>query len=109
MPDSPPLDPRPAPPGHDAPPAVTRAFRRWLPLALVVVGAVLLVLGVTIDGAYVGVVLIVAAPLVAFANLFMRMSILSQDDRDEEAEARRTFAKTGHWPPDPHDHHDEPR
>jgi hypothetical protein len=68
-----------------------------LPVAVAVVGAVLVVVGDDVArGA--GIVLIGVAGLVVLANLLMRLGLSSERDREREEERRRAFSRTGHWP-----------
>jgi drug/metabolite transporter (DMT)-like permease len=62
--------------------------RIWLPVAIGVAGAILIATGG--DAAVgAGIVLLGVAVLVVLANLFIRLAIQSQDDREREAERRR--------------------
>ena len=68
-----------------------------LPVAVAVVGAVLVVVGDDVArGA--GIVLIGVAGLVVLANLLMRLGLSSERDREREEERRRAFSRTGQWP-----------
>ena len=68
-----------------------------LPGAIAVAGLVLLVVGGDVaQGA--GVVLIGVAILVVLANLFMRLSLLSERDRDRQEARRRYFSRRGRRP-----------
>ena len=61
--------------------------RIWLPVAIAVAGLVLILTGG--DAAVgAGIVLLGVALLVVLANLFIRLAIRSQDDREREAERR---------------------
>jgi drug/metabolite transporter (DMT)-like permease len=61
--------------------------RIWLPVAIGVAGVVLIALGG--DAAVgAGIVLLGVAVLVVLANLFIRLAIQSQDDREREAKRR---------------------
>jgi hypothetical protein len=68
-----------------------------LPVATAVAGVVLLILGGD-DAQGAGIVLIGIAVLVVLANLFLRLSLLSQRDRDKEEARRRSFSRRGRWP-----------
>jgi hypothetical protein len=71
--------------------------RYGLPLLLIAAGAVLLVAGG--DAAVgAGIVLIGAAGVLFVFNLFARMSVASQDDREREEAAREYFSQHGRWP-----------
>lgn len=62
-------------------------MRIWLPVAIAVAGVVLILTGA--DAAVgAGIVLLGVAGLVVLANLFIRLAIQSQDDREREAERR---------------------
>lgn len=62
--------------------------RVGLPLAIAVAGLILIVIGG--DAAVgAGIVLLGVAGLVVLANLFIRLAIQSQDDREREEERRR--------------------
>jgi hypothetical protein len=74
-----------------------RAFRIGLPAAIAVAGIVLAAAGHG-DISVLGVALIGVAIVVLAANLYVRLSIASQRDRDREAAARREFTRTGRWP-----------
>ena len=63
------------------------AVRIVLPAAIAVVGIVLVIVGDD-AGRGAGIVLIGVAGLVVLANLFIRLGIASQRDRDREAERR---------------------
>jgi hypothetical protein len=67
---------------------VLQFVRIWLPAAIAVAGVILIVTGG--DAAVgAGIVLLGVAVLVVLANLFMRLAIKSQDDREREEERRR--------------------
>jgi drug/metabolite transporter (DMT)-like permease len=71
--------------------------RLVLPVATAFVGLVLIVLGGDIvRGA--GVFLIGAACLVVLANVFIRLGLQSERDREREEERRRYFDEHGRWP-----------
>jgi hypothetical protein len=87
-----------------------RVTRLWLPLALVVGGIVLMVLG---HGHYtsfvanrdsllsgLGMCLELIALSVALLNWFVRLTMQSDKDRDREDWARDYFTRTGRWPGD---------
>lgn len=73
--------------------------RKWLPVALVIVAAIVLLVGPR--GLAPG--LLLTAMFVIVADWIIRFAISSQDDRDEEATARRRFARSGHWPEESED------
>ncbi len=83
------------------------ATRIWLPLAIAVVGVVMIVLGhasvsTRADSRSLlaggGVVVVGVALMVWMINWMFRMSVDSNRDRDEEERAREYFDRHGHWP-----------
>jgi membrane protein implicated in regulation of membrane protease activity len=67
---------------------VLQFVRIWLPVAIGVVGVVLIATGG--DAAVgAGIVLLGVAVLVVLANLFIRLALQSEDDRRREEERRR--------------------
>lgn len=78
---------------------MSRIVRVWLPSAIALAGVVLLVVGdETMRGA--GVVLIGSALMVVLANLFLRLGLSSEHDREQEEASREYFARYGRWPDD---------
>jgi len=76
------------------------AIRIWLPAAIAVAGVILLVLGG--DAARgAGIVLIGVAALVVLANLFMRLALSSERDREREDAQRGYYSRRGRWPDEP--------
>jgi protein-S-isoprenylcysteine O-methyltransferase Ste14 len=83
------------------------ATRVWLPLGIAVAGVVLIVIG---HGSYsdlanthslesaAGVSLLLVALIVWMLNWMYRLSIRSNEDREDEERAREYFDRTGHWP-----------
>jgi membrane protein implicated in regulation of membrane protease activity len=83
------------------------ATRVWLPLAIVLAGVVLIVIG---HGSYstlanthslesaAGVSLLLVALIVWMLNWMYRLSIRSNEDRELEEQAREYFDRTGRWP-----------
>jgi len=81
--------------------------RVWLPLAIVIAGVVLIVIG---HGSYsnlanthslesaAGVSLLLVALIVWMLNWMYRLSIRSNEEREDEELAREYFDRTGHWP-----------
>jgi hypothetical protein len=72
-------------------------LRIGLPVAIAVAGVVLLVVGDD-AGRGAGIVLVGVAGLVVLANLFVRLSLRSADDREREARRRDRFSERGRWP-----------
>jgi drug/metabolite transporter (DMT)-like permease len=83
------------------------ASRIWIPVLIGLAGIVLIILGhgSTSNQAGsralesgVGVGLIVVGIIVWMVNWLFRMSISSNQEREQEEEARRFFDRHGHWP-----------
>jgi hypothetical protein len=75
------------------------ATRIWLPLLIAAAGVAGIVIGhgrSTVAGAGVGLVLV--ALTVWLLNVFFRLSVSSNRDREREDEAREEFTRTGQWP-----------
>jgi hypothetical protein len=83
------------------------ATRVWLPLVIVTAGVVLIVIG---HGSYsnlanthslesaAGVSLLLVALIVWMLNWMYRLSIRSNEEREDEERAREYFDRTGRWP-----------
>jgi protein-S-isoprenylcysteine O-methyltransferase Ste14 len=83
------------------------ATRVWLPLVIVVAGVVLIVIG---HGSYsnlantrslesaAGVSLLLVGLIVWMLNWMYRLSIRSNEEREDEERAREYFDSTGRWP-----------
>ena len=81
--------------------------RVWLPLTIVVAGVALIVIG---HGSYsnlantrslesaVGVCLLIVALIVWMLNWMYRLSVRSNEEREDEERAREYFDRTGRWP-----------
>jgi protein-S-isoprenylcysteine O-methyltransferase Ste14 len=88
---------------------ILKFTRVWLPLAIAVAGIVLLVIG---HGSYsqlanthslesaAGVGLLIVALIVWMLNWLFRLSLRSNEDREEEERAREYIDRTGEWPDD---------
>jgi protein-S-isoprenylcysteine O-methyltransferase Ste14 len=88
---------------------ILSATRIWLPLAIALAGVVLIVIG---HGRYsnlantrslesaAGVSLLLAALIVWMINWMYRLSVRSNEDREDEERAREHFDRTGRWPED---------
>jgi hypothetical protein len=75
------------------------ATRVWLPVLIAIAGVVGIVIGHGRTGAAgAGVGLLLVALTVWLLNVFFRMSVSSNAERDREEEAREYFTRTGHWP-----------
>lgn len=75
------------------------ATRVGLPVALVLVGAVAVVVGhADTPLASAGVVLVGIALIVWMINWLFRMSVQSNQDREQEERAREYFDCHGRWP-----------
>ncbi len=64
-----------------------------IPVALIVIGVVLLIVGAELFA----IVAFLAAGIAAVADRIIRLGIVSQRDRDREAEARQEMRKHGRW------------
>jgi protein-S-isoprenylcysteine O-methyltransferase Ste14 len=85
------------------------ATRIWLPLAIALAGVALIVIG---HGRYsnlantrslesaAGVSLLLAALIVWMINWMYRLSVRSNEDREQEERAREHFDRTGRWSED---------
>jgi protein-S-isoprenylcysteine O-methyltransferase Ste14 len=85
---------------------ILKFTRVWLPLAIAAAGVALLVIG---HGSYsqlanthslesaAGVGLLVVAVIVWMVNWMFRLSVRSNEDREEEEAAREYFDRTGRW------------
>lgn len=77
-------------------PASARTARIGIPLALVV----LAVVAAVAVSPMLALVFAGAALVAIVADLWIRLGIVSQDDRDREARNRRVFRRRGRWPQD---------
>ncbi len=69
-----------------------------LPAIIAVAGVVLTIVGTSDAMLGLGTALIGVAVLVVLLNVFMQLSIRSNDDRDREQRARDYFDRHGRWP-----------
>lgn len=76
--------------------ALRRLARRWIPLVLLVL-AVVAAVAVSV---VLAAVFLAAAAMAVVADWWIRLGFRSQDDRDDEARARRFFRRRGRWPDD---------
>lgn len=91
------------------PGVLLKLTRVWLPLAIIAAGAVLIVIG---HASYselanthsletaAGVALLIVAAIVWMLNWMFRLSVRSNEEREEEERAREHFDRTGRWPED---------
>jgi len=92
--------PSPEPPRRTPRPqsAVQRFVRIWLPIVIIASG-ILLALILRTDAAYEGGALLVSAGAsVWLLNMFFRIGVRGDEERDEELAAREEFERTGRWP-----------
>ena len=78
--------------------AILLLVRIGLPAAIAAAGVVLLVTGDGENEQGAGVALIGCAVMVALLNVFLRIGVADQRDRDREDAAREHFGRTGRWP-----------
>jgi len=76
-----------------------KLVRYGLPALIALAGVVFLVAGSSGTATAFGIVLLGVALLVVLANLFARLSISSEDDREQERRARDSYTRTGRWTP----------
>ena len=83
------------------------ATRIWLPLAIAVVGVVLIILGHASTSqqsnnhaleAGAGVALLIVAIIVWMINWMFRLSLESNREREDEERAREFYDDRGYWP-----------
>jgi lysylphosphatidylglycerol synthetase-like protein (DUF2156 family) len=83
------------------------ATRVWLPVAIAVAGVALIAIGhgsySTLANAHslesaAGVALLVVALIVWMLNWMYRLSVRSNEEREDEERAREFFDRTGRWP-----------
>jgi hypothetical protein len=77
---------------------VLNAVRYWLPGAIALAGVVVALVGSSAALDALGASLVGAALVVLLINLFIRLSIQSNRDRDREDRARDYFDEHGRWP-----------
>ena len=74
-----------------------RFVRYGIPLMLLTAGVVLIVVGGD-AGTGAGIVLVGVAGLVLLANAFIRLGLESENEREQEEQAREFFSRHGRWP-----------
>jgi hypothetical protein len=77
---------------------VLNAVRYWLPAAIALAGVVVALVGSSSALDALGASLVGAALVVLLINLFIRLSIQSNRDREREDRARDYFDRHGRWP-----------
>jgi hypothetical protein len=76
-----------------------RWVRLWLPLGIIAGGIVVIIAtGASQVGLEGGMLIISAGLSVWLLNVFFRMGVAGDVDRDAEDEARRYYDTHGHWP-----------
>jgi len=78
-----------------------RIIRVWLPVVVCVLGVVLFIIDPSPDTALGSAGIIGAGLSIWLLNLLFRMGVKGDEERDDEAEARRFFDAHGHWPDEP--------
>lgn len=78
-----------------------RLIRIWLPAVVIVLGVVLFALDPSADTALGAAGVIGAGLSIWLLNVLFRIGVKGDQERDEEAEARRFFDAHGHWPDEP--------
>ena len=76
------------------------AVRYGLPLAIVVAGFVVMVVGSSPSAVHGGLGIVGAGLAVGLLNVFYRMGVSGDKSRDDEDAARDYFDVHGHWPDD---------
>ncbi len=74
------------------------AVRYGLPLAIVVAGLLVIVVGSSPSALHGGLGIIGAGLSVGLLNVFYRMGVTGDKDRDDEDAARDYFDAHGRWP-----------
>ncbi|HEU4978698.1 MAG TPA: hypothetical protein VFT42_07380 [Solirubrobacteraceae bacterium] len=75
-----------------------QVVRVWLPVAIVVLGIVLIAIRPNEDGLEGGTMVIAAGLSVWLLNVLYRLGVSGDRDRDVEDRARAFFDEHGHWP-----------
>jgi hypothetical protein len=76
-------------------------WRLWLPVALCVLGTVVLIVdGANVFGVDAFAAFCGAGLSIALTNVLWRLGIAGNRDRDDEEDARRYLAQHGQWPED---------
>ena len=73
-------------------------MRYWLPAVIAAAGVIVALVGSTSALDALGASLVGAALVVLLINLFVRLSIQSNRDREREDRARTFFDEHGRWP-----------
>jgi hypothetical protein len=77
---------------------VLNAVRYWLPAVIAAAGVIVALVGSSSALDALGASLVGAALVVLLINLFIRLSIQSNRDREREDRARTFFDEHGRWP-----------
>jgi hypothetical protein len=77
---------------------ILRLVRVGLPATIAAAGVVLLIAGEGENDQGAGIALIGVAFVVLFLNLFLRLGVSSNRDREAEEAAREHYDRTGRWP-----------
>ena len=78
---------------------MVKVVRYGLPAVIALAGVMFVVLGSSSVATAFGIVLIGIAGLVLLVDVFARMSIGSEQDREREQQARDSYTRTGRWTP----------
>ena len=90
--------PQTPPPARRRQTPLQRFVRVWLPL-LIIASGILLAAILQTDAAYEGGALLVSAGAsVWLLNVFFRIGVRGDRERDDETRAREEFERTGRWP-----------
>jgi hypothetical protein len=77
---------------------VLNAVRYWLPAVIAAAGVIIALAGSSSALDALGASLVGAALVVLLINLFIRLSLQSNRDREREDRARAFFDEHGRWP-----------
>jgi hypothetical protein len=75
-----------------------RTVRIWLPVAIVLVGLILIALNPNENGLEGGAMVVGAGLSVWLLNLLYRIGVSGDRERDAEDRARDYYDEHGHWP-----------
>jgi hypothetical protein len=77
---------------------MTKFVRLWLPLAVCIFGAAVMILKPDADGLEGGALIISAGLSIWLLNFLYRVGVSGDRTRDDEAAARSFFDEHGYWP-----------